>query len=76
MSFRQYSKLDQLRNEYHWWLEQRMETIREHDLEYRAVCDDNLSKLWADIKVEFEYVKKVEEQQTPKKWYQRLLDWE
>lgn len=76
MSFKQYSKLDQLRNEYHWWLEQRMETIREHDLEYRAVCDDNLSKLWADIKVEFEYVKKIEEQQTPKKWYQRLFDWE
>lgn len=76
MSFKQYSKLDQLRNEYHWWLEQRMETIREHDLEYREVCDNNLSKLWADIKVEFEYAKKVEEQQTPKKWYQRLLDWE
>lgn len=76
MSLKQYSKLDQLRNEYHWWLEQRMETIREHDLEYRAVCDDNLSKLWADIKVEFEFNKKIEEQQTPKKWYQRLLDWE
>lgn len=76
MSFKQYSKLDQLRNEYHWWLEQRMETIREHDLEYREVCDNNLSKLWADIKVEFERNKKVEEQQTSKKWYQRLLDWE
>lgn len=53
MAFKQYTKLDQLRNEYQWWLEQRMCAIQEGDFEYLDECDKTLKKLWADIIVEY-----------------------
>lgn len=53
MGFKNISKLDQLRNEYQWWLEQRMTAIREADFDYKKECDEVLRKLWEDILEEY-----------------------
>ena len=53
MGFKNISKLDQLRNEYQWWLEQRMTAIREADFDYKNECDETLRKLWEDILEEY-----------------------
>ena len=53
MGFKSISKLDQLRNEYQWWLEQRMTAIREADFDYKKECDESLRKLWEDILEEY-----------------------
>ena len=74
MSFKQYSKLDQLRNEYQWWLEQRMTALNEGDVEYVKVCDEVMSKLWKDLKKEF-YVEGLITKPEPKKksFFKRLF---
>jgi hypothetical protein len=53
MSFKNYSKLEMLQNEYQWWSERRMTAINEGDIEYRKECDDVMSKLLKDIRSEY-----------------------
>lgn len=74
MSFKQYSKLDQLRNEYQWWLEQRMTALNEGDVEYVKVCDEVMPKLWEDLKNEF-YIEEIIPKPKPKKksFFKRLF---